>query len=413
MPASTMQTAPAQEAGRPQPQTTVEADGGPFVRHSQPGRRQQYASVGNAAGASIQNPITQVPGYIRAFRIRVNATGGSSSGTATALAAPDGPYNVISQVILKDSFGTPLIVGPGYEIGKLVPKYGGQFLLGAQADPGNTPSYVAVSSNSATGATTGNFTFSTALPLEFVKAMGVLSGANASLLPTLQTTLAASLSSVYTSAPSVLPSAVELDVDSDFYWLPEGANIEPPGLGTTCQWVYQQCPTLISSGTTTRVQLPRLGGYLHTLIFICRDTGNSNVRCDGWGARTRIYVDGVPLYDTRDDQWQDDMASQFQASNFFESNTFLKGTTAISAAIHQQAAAVETGVRVWTRKTSLNQISNGLLDTGESWLSTNPGTLIEVEGAPWASVGTGPFQLNVIIGQVVPSGRLIQGLPEL
>lgn len=76
MPAATGQVAPAQEAGRPQPQTTVEPPGGPFIRHSQPGRRQQYTQSGVVFGANITAPLTAVPGYIRKFRIRIQASGG-------------------------------------------------------------------------------------------------------------------------------------------------------------------------------------------------------------------------------------------------------------------------------------------------------------------------------------------------
>ena len=64
---------------------------------------------------------------------------------------------------------------------------------------------------------------------------------------------------------------IEVDLDSEFYWLPEGVNIEPPGLGTTCQWVLQQANPTIATTSTTRVQLPRFGGYIHTLIFEMRD----------------------------------------------------------------------------------------------------------------------------------------------
>ncbi|HMD24762.1 MAG TPA: hypothetical protein VKH61_11720, partial [Streptosporangiaceae bacterium] len=64
-------------------------------------------------------------------------------------------------------------------------------------------------------------------------------------------------------------------------------------------------------------------------------------------------------------------------------------------------------------KTSLAQRDFGLLETGEIFLSTNPGTQIEVAGYPWGTVTTGPMTLNAIVGQVVPSGSLIQGLPEV
>lgn len=305
----------------------------------------------------------------------------------TVAAAADAPYNIASLVTLRDSFGTPLIVGDGYSVFKLLPKYGQQFGLHAVSDVANLPSFSAVSVGAAG---TGNFVFSTYLPLEFAKAYGVISGANASLLPTLQVQLNAS-ASLFTTPPGTLP-VIEEDVDADFYWLPEGVEIEPPGLGSTCQWILQQCNPLIGSASTTRVQIPRLGGYLTTIIMILRDS--TGARIDQFPSRLRIYVDGVPLIDSRLDTFQDDMQIQFAGA----------GTSQWTR---------DTGVLAWTRKQSLNQETNGLLDTGETWLSTNPGTLIEIEGAPWGTISNAPATLSVLVGQVVPSGALIQGLPEL
>jgi hypothetical protein len=383
--ATTQQTAPAQEAGRPQPQTTVEPPGGPFIRHSQPGIRTQYQQTGAAFGATLTNPLVAVPGYIRRFRVNIVASGGA--GTSVAGTA-DAPYNVVSLVTLKDPFGTPLIVGDGYSILRLVNKYGGQANLGVASDPSNLPSYSAIA------AASGDFSFRSNLPLEFAKAYGVMSGANASLLPTITWNLSGS-GAVYSTAPTTLPT-LEVDVDSNFYWLPEGVNVSPPGLGTTCQWIVQACNPSIGSNSSVRVQLPRMGGYLTTLIFVLRDS--TNARVEAYPSRSRIYVDGVPLIDTSDGEWKDDMMAEWGA--FATGGGFSTDT-------------IETGVRVLGRKTSLNQQNLGLLDTGETYLSTSPGTLIEIEGAPWGAITNSPAQLQVIVGQVVPSGTLIQGLPEM
>jgi hypothetical protein len=64
MVATQTQVAPAQEAGRPQPQTTVEPPGGPFVRHSQPGRRTQYLVSATPFAGLVTQPLVAVPGYI-------------------------------------------------------------------------------------------------------------------------------------------------------------------------------------------------------------------------------------------------------------------------------------------------------------------------------------------------------------
>lgn len=382
-------------AGYQQPQTTVEPAGGPFIRHSQPGRRAMYqvSNLAFTSGNIITQPLVSVPGYYRGFRQQYVVSGGS--GSATVATTADAPFNIASLVTLKDAFGTPIIVAPGYEAFNLIPMFGGQFGIDNARSVQNLPSYSAP----ATGASaSGNFTFSTYLPFEFTKGYGVISGANASLLPNLTVNVAAS-STVYSTAPTTV-GTLTVTNDADFYWLPEGVQVQPPGLGTTQQWVYQQAVPGIGSAATTTVQLPRLGGYLSTLIFELRDS--TGARIDAWPSRMRIYVDGVPLIDTTLNELYDDMAIQFNvgATNGVTGT----GTVAITR---------PTGVVAVSRKTSLSQADWGLFDTGETFLSTNPGTLIEVQGAPWGSVANAPATLNILVGQVVPSGQLIQGLPEV
>jgi hypothetical protein len=339
-----------------------------------------------AFGALISQPLVAAPGYGRAYRMRVAATGGA--GTTTVTATADAPWSAVALLTLRDAFGTPLLVGPGYEMLYLVPKYSSQSGLLGCSDPKNLPTFSAV----ATGVSaTGNFTFATMLPLEFAKAYGVVSLANASLLPTLQMQLAAA-SAVYGVAPNTTVPTMEFDLDVDFYWLPEGVNIDPPGLGTTCQWAYQQCNPTIPSNTATIVTLPRLGGFIHTLILEVRDS--TGARIDAYGTRMRVYVDGVPLIDSRFDTIQDDIQIQY-------------------AGVATSMWTRDTGIVAITRRTSLSQINLGLLDTGETFLSTNPGTLVQVECSPWAVIANAPATLSAILGQVVPSGSLLQGLPEL
>ena len=378
--ATTNQQGSAQEAGRPQPQSTVEPAGGPFIRHSQPGRAPIYNVTGGAFGGIVTQPLVARPGYFRNLRVTHTLTTGGTISSGTI--QPDAPYNLNSLVQLKDAFGTPLIVAPGYEASNLIGIFGGGFgLLNGSNLASNLPSYSAISN------TTGAGTYSYALPLEFAKGYGVLSAANASLLPTLQFNYNSAASIFSGSATGTFPT-IGTQVDSDFYWLPEGVAVEPPGLGTTRQWILQQLNPSVSSNASARLQFPRLGGYLDTIILEARDS--TGARIDTlWPNRIQLYVDGVPLIDSTMSEVYDDMFISFG------------GVTR------------PTGVIAFSRKTSLNQVSNGLLDTGEAYLSTNPGTLLEVNGAPWGSITNSPATLSALVGQVVPTGAIIQGLPEV
>jgi hypothetical protein len=379
-------------AGRPQPQTTVEAAGGPFIRHTQAGRRLMFISTGNTYSGVINQPMVASPGYNRGYRLFIAQTSGTGSPTVAA----DAPFSGVSLIQLKDAFGTPLITGPGYEMLFLLQLVSQQFGLAETQSVMNLPSYTYPN---ATGA---NYQYCSYLPFEFAKGYGVISGANASLLPTLQINLAAS-SAVGTSITG--SPVVEVEVEADFYWLPEGVAIEPPGIGTTCQYLYQPANPTIATGATTTVQLPRLGGYLSTICMELRNA--SAARVSGWpaaGNRLRVYVDGVPLIDTDTVTLYDDMAID---------SSIQGGYGGSSSANPSFLTALPTGVVNITRKTSLAQRGMGLFDTGETFLSTNPGTQIEVAGAPFGTISSGPATLNAIVGQVVPSGALIQGLPEI
>lgn len=383
-------------AGRPQPQTSVEPSGGPFIRHTQGGRRVMY-STPTTFGGVVANPMVASPGYNRGYRIKHTSTTAAGTGGVIAATAGgvDAPWSLYQLVQMKDAFGTPLLTGPGYEMGKLVPLYSGQFGTDQTRDPQSLPSWTGIT------AASGAFTMSTYFPFEFAKAYGVISGANASLLPTLQLNLAAT-ATLFSTPPSVLPTQ-NVQVDADFYWLPEGVAVEPPGIGTTCQYVFQPCNPTIASGGSTIVQLPRLGGYLTVIILELRDS--LGARVDAWPSRPRIYLDGVPLIDSDLATVFDDMAIAFQVGGGVAGSQ--------TAAPTQVSSPRPTGTMAFSRKTGLAQRDFGLLDTGEEFLSTNPGTQIEISGMPWGTGGTAPYTLNAIVGQVVPSGALIQGLPEV
>src|SRR5258708_37802260 len=102
-------------AGGPQPQTTVEAPGGPFIRHAQEGRRLMYGVTGQAYGGVINQPMAASPGYNRGYRILI----GSTPGTYTTRAFPpspapaaDLPPGVRSPVPCPDPYGPVPVTGP-------------------------------------------------------------------------------------------------------------------------------------------------------------------------------------------------------------------------------------------------------------------------------------------------------------
>lgn len=387
-----------------QPQTTVQAPGGPFIRYSEPGKARIYDLTGYAFGGLINQPLTAIPGYVARFRLYFKASGGLNGTTGNTQGQPDAPYNIVQLVTLWDALGTPIVSGPGFEVLRLIPMFSGGFGLDAVTDPANLPSFSPI--NSGTSGT-GNFTFATAIPLEFMKGLGVLGMADGDVLPKLQIQLATS-AAVYTTAPSVLPT-VEVRLNADYYWLPVGQSIAPVGLGSSRQWFLQQGNPTISSGGTSTVTIPRQGGWLDTMIFILRDANSARV--DGWPAILRFNIDGIGEISANTDEIYDDMAIVWGIGASDQGSAGGGGLGAVGTT--HIFPPRPTGVLALSRKTSVSQRILGLLDTYEVAMSTSPGTSMAIEGAPWGTIAASPGTLNALLGQVIPSGALVQGLPSL
>jgi hypothetical protein len=379
-------------AGRPQPQTTNEPAGGPFIRHAPSGRRPIYNQPATF-GLFFGPPMVSSPGWNKGFRLKFSVGAGGSGGSTLNA---DAPQNEVQLLQLKDAWGTNLLAGPGWEMLFFVQIISGQFGWMLTRDPRTLPSWSGITAASAVQQ------WATYLPFEFTKGYGCISGANAALLPVLQMTLATLATSAYSggTAPGSVP-APQVQLDADFYWLPN-VPVDPPGIGTTCQYIFQPCNPVITSQGSLRVQLPRLGGYLTSLGLEMRDS--TNARVDAWPTRPGIYIDGVELIDSDITTIYDDIAIQMGIGA-------TTGPTQTGAGTANMPRPV--GTMVIDRKVSLGQSDFGLLDTGEVFLSTNPGTQVEISGVPWGTITNTPATLNAIIGQVVPSGPLVQGLPQV
>ena len=247
----------AQEAGRPQPQTTVEpaAAGSPFIRYSQPGMGPQYTVSGTALGSTITQPLVARPGYARSLRVTQTliSNGALTGSTLNA----DGLPAVNSLIQCRDSFGTPLITADGFSTAVVIPLVTGSFgVLNGTNYYQNLPSYTAYTASATSGNVMGQFSYN--IPFECSMGIGTISLANASLLPTLQfnTNTAASLLGSYTGTAPTLTT----NVDVQYWWLPEGSpDITPPGIGTTRQFQLTNMNPTLGSSVSARLQAPRTG----------------------------------------------------------------------------------------------------------------------------------------------------------
>lgn len=395
MPATMLAPQPGIGAsGRPLPQTTnPQAGSGPFLRYARAASRVGYNVSGTAFGGQITNPLAAAPGYLRWLDISVIASAGTgAAAVASSDTTASGGANALQLIQFKDPWGTPLLTGDGMSLCYLLQKYGGQGF--SPIYNGNTvtqlPSYSAV-------AVTGNFTTHLMLPVEGTKGYGVVSIGNSSVLPSLLIQYGVSTSgvnNVYSTAPTGAPT-IQTIVDEFYYDVDPSNPVEPPGNGSTFQTAVVQGNQTIGTAASTRVQLPRTGGYLTSLILVLKDnvgTRTADTAGVGWNStngRIRIYIDGVPRFD----------------------ETYLQ---AVDRMFYMHSGTPrDAGVIAYSFKSSLSQLNLGYLDTLEQALQTNPGTLIEVEMTPWGTIASAPATLYAIITQLVPSGPIAQGLPEV
>lgn len=360
------------------PQTTGEAPGpGPFRRFTRPSRVQGYNLSGLAFGDLINQPLKAVPGYLRWLDIAVRASGGVN-GTTTVAAAADAPYNVIQNLLLKDAFGQPIVQINGYEL-FLINLYGGQTGFWNAASPAALPSFSAVSEGTAG---TGNFTFRLKVPLELFDGFASIPMANASAVPSLTIQLAAA-TTVYTTPPGT-PPTLTVEVQEAYYPVPlVDPNLTPPDNGSSCQWTQQRVPAQVGSAAFYDLQLPPLGSFVTTMIFVARDSTGARVDTVYPAAfgTIEVDVDGVPM-------WIEDISTRYDEM------------------FQEYGLTRPTGVLVYTFRDSegpAGPVSD--FDSGDGWLPTTPGTLIELKGTSQV-IGNAPATVDLVTARVYAAGGI-------
>jgi len=367
------------------PQTTATpAPGGPFVRHSREARLLGFDVTGQAFGALITQNLKAVGGYLEDLRLLVKASGGSGS-TTNATAATDAPESVISSFLMRDPFGQPVIQADGWGL-RLINMYGGSTGFYYTSDPRNLPSFSNV-------ATTGNFTERYIVPIELLSdAYTALPSMNASAQPLIQINLAAA-ASVYTTSPSPTLPTMEVRVDETYWSAPiDDPSLAPPGVGSSHQWSMSNAAQSIGSAGLYNLTLPRVGTWIDTLILLGRDS--TGARVDTWlpaaqGNQIEFWVDGTPYY-------QESIDVRFDAMTIFS------GAGAVAP-----SDARPTGVLVYTFRDSVFKATSDA-DTGDLWLHTTPGTLLEVRGTSQV-IANAPVTATVYTGEVYPLGGLPYG----
>lgn len=367
----------AQSVGR-LPQTTQGVpSGGPFIRYAEEAVALAYSSAGIAFGGVVNLPLTAVPGFLRALWITIQASGGSGTTTA-AVAAADSPYNVITQLTLRDASGQPIYPAiDGYGLW-LINLYGGQCGQGGRQNPSFLPSFSAI-------AASGNFLFKLWVPLEF-NSSGYCSlpADNSAELPKLLINLNSAAGGVYTTAPAPTVPTLTVTVEESYWAVPNNMpDLSPFDVGASAQWLLTTSGQNPPSNAYMRVLDQGVGQFVHTKIFVFRDS--TGARADLWPTSIETWIDQFQYRFERQDSRADLLIKQFGIS--LAGNNGGAGTRPV-------------GVFAWTWRNAIEQ-EVSLADDAENILVTTGSTKFEVGGS-WATNANQPAQLTCYTGMIFP-----------
>lgn len=366
----------SQTVGRRAQTTAPGADAATtFVRESRRANLIGFTAPGNAFGGLVAKTIKPSPGYLRGLWIVATGTGGS--GTATVAAQPDAPWNLFSNIQLRDAFGTVVYNSDGFGA-YAIQLYSSQVGAAGFQDPTKDAFYSAI----ATGANgSGNFAFALYIPLELDPDTAYCS------LPSMNTAAQMALTiqlcssaSFYSTAPTNLP-AIEVDCYEEYWAVPlSDPNLAPPDDGSSHQWSLSQASQTIASASNGRVQLPDVGTYITSIILVARNA--SNARIDTlWSTDLELWVDSVPI--------------RIEASNLLFSRMY-----------RQFGVTRPTGVACYSFRDSVGVLNN--VDDLELLLVTTPGTLVELVSGTWGTFSGGPATIQTYTGKLFP----VSAVPE-
>lgn len=360
--------------------TAVAAPAIPFPVASRVNVRQAFQIPSTALGAGNVTPSgvpIQLPavGYPKNLRLEFNITG--SGGTPSFV--KDGPWNVVSNISLKNSAGQQLLASMGGYSWFTINKFGGvEQGLAAASGQSNDPR-----SGRQFSATAPAAHFFLDVPFEFDAATGMgaipAMASNRSYL--LEITLA-SISTVY--GVTTPPTAVNVTVDASVvYWDAPMAlttnsvsqGTEPFGMNlgadftTTAIW-QSEFPNIAAGA-----QLPRSnnqGNTIRNMILIIRD--NTGARLDTlWPAVTQFFFNNYPMLRLKKTEWQDFMVRAYQ---YF-------------AAAFDVAGGLEEGVYVLPFHVFAGGVSGGVQNSRAQLLPTEDGSLLQFQmNDVGATVGT-------------------------
>jgi len=251
--------------------------------------------------------------------------------------------------------------------------YGGQVgALNFGNNPASLPSWTPINT------TTGAFVMRLYVPLELdSSAYCSLPDMNAASQPQIQLQTNVT-STVYSTLTGTAPT-ITFQMDEPFWMAPvDNPAAAPADVGSSAQWSVSKAAAGVAANQFQRIQLPRVGTYIHTLILVLRDS--TGARIDAWPPTDLgLWFDGVPVLFETFNERIDMMYTQF-------------------------GVARPVGVIVYSFRDSIQSfVSNG--DTYDLLAPTTPATLLELAGT-FGAIANAPASLNAVTGELFPQGGI-------
>lgn len=253
----------------------------PFVRGSGKGKYKFYSkSLTLTTATQDLGPLDiKAYDYMRSILVTCTTT---ANGGATGTAQADGPFNLFTNVAVKQPNGQTMFqVSSGYNAA-VIQKYG---YNRAYNDPRSDPNFL-VHGSAAT------FAFRIPFELDLRDALGALPNKDAAAPFTLELTLN-TLANVFGAGQGTSPTfTVEAWLEA-YDQPPTSLNGQPvqttpPNMNTLQRWTEQNI-TMNSGQFDARVR--KLGNYVRAIIPIMKNSSNVRILTNGWADPVQIVLD--------------------------------------------------------------------------------------------------------------------------
>lgn len=408
--APTATAAPASAGQDQAPSAPQAASVVPFVRGSGKGKYKFFSKSGLTLTASSQDlgPIdVKAYDYMRSILLTVTTTAaGGASGTAQA----DAPFNVFTNVAVKQPNGQTMYqVSSGYHAA-MIQKYG--FYRGYEGDPRQDPSYFVNGSWA---------TFAVRIPfeLDLRDALGALPNKDAAAPFSLELTLN-TLSNVFGSSQGTSPT-LTVEAWLEAYDQPpttlngQPVQTTPPNMNTLQRWTEQNI-TMSTGQFDARVR--KLGNYLRMLLPIMKNSSNVRVGLASGGTAASLastnFADPVQI--VLDEDVKDNISAADWQRRIWETwgygATFPGTATTVASGV--ATAGASSGATPATGQDAAGGLDTGVfpiqycVDTREMTENTNF-YLPTIESEDYllrGSWGSAVSKLVTLVCEVLPQGDI-------